>query len=56
MAANIRKIRVFMADLALAPAQIKRKAQRRQRRKRESITDYLLILARPPDDGDAVAS
>ncbi len=56
MAANIRKIRVFMADLALAPAQIKRKAQRRQRRKRESITDYLPILARPPDDGDAVAS
>lgn len=27
-----------------------------QGRKRESITDYLPVLARPPDDRDAVAS
>lgn len=56
MAANVRKIRAFVADLAATPAQIERKAQRRQRRKRESITDYLPVLARPPDDRDAVAS
>lgn len=56
MAANVRKLRAFVADLAATPAQIERKAQRRQRRKRESITDYLPVLARPPDDRDAVAS
>ncbi|NNN08736.1 MAG: hypothetical protein HKL85_06030 [Acidimicrobiaceae bacterium] len=56
MAANVRKIRAFAADLAATPAQIERKAQRRQRRKRELITDYLPVLARPPDNRDAVAS
>lgn len=56
MAANARKIRAFVADLAAAPSHIERKARRRQRRERESIAGHLPVLARPPYEGDAVAS
>jgi len=56
MAANVRKIRAFVADLVATPAQIERKAQRRQRRKRESLADYLPVLARPPDGEETLAS
>jgi hypothetical protein len=56
MAANVRKIRAFMEDLKATPKEIQRKAERRQRRKRESLTDYLPGMARPPDDDEVFAS
>jgi len=56
MAANVRKIRTFMEGLEAAPKQMLRKAQRRLRRKRESLADYLPVMARPPDDDGVIAS
>jgi len=56
MAANVRKIRAFMAGLKVTPKEKQRKAQRRQNRKRESITDFLPQLARPPDDEESITS
>jgi hypothetical protein len=56
MAANVRKIRAFMEGLNATPKEKQRKALRRQNRKRESITDFLPQLARPPDDEETVAS
>ncbi len=56
MAANVRKIRAFMESLKATPKEKQRKAQRRQNRKRESITDFLTPLARPPDGEEDIAS
>ena len=56
MAANVRKIRAFMQGLTATPKEKQRKAQRRQNRKRESLTDFLPQLARPPDDEESIAS
>ncbi len=56
MAANVRKIRAFMEGLKATPKEKQRKARRRQNRKRESITDFLPQLARPPDDEEVIAS
>ena len=38
------------------PKEKQQKAQRRQNRKRESITDLLPVKARPPDDDETIAS
>jgi hypothetical protein len=56
MAANVRKIRAFMDGLRATPKEKQRKAQRRQNRKRESITDFLPVMAKPPDDEGVIAS
>jgi len=56
MAANVRKIRAFMEGLKATPKEMQQKAQRRLRRKRESLTDFLPVMARPPDDEEVIAS
>jgi hypothetical protein len=56
MAANVRKIRAFMEGLKATPKEKQQKVQRRLRRKRESLADYLPVMARPPDDEETIAS
>jgi hypothetical protein len=56
MAANVRKIRAFMEGLKATPTEKQRKAQRRLRRKRGSLTDYLPVMDRPPDGKEVFAS
>ncbi len=56
MAANVRKILVFMEGLKATPTETRQKAQRRLRRKRESLTYFLPVMARPPDDDGVTAS
>ena len=56
MAANVRKIRAFMRGLKATRKEKQQKTQRRLRRKRESLTNYLPAMARPPDSEDVAAS
>jgi len=56
MAANVRKIRAFMEGLKATPDEKQRKTQRRLRRKRESLANFLPVMARPPDDEEVIAS
>lgn len=56
MAANIRKILTFTDERGNTPERTARMAQCRLRRKRESIIDYLPVLARPPGPEIPIAS
>ncbi len=56
MAANVRKIRAFMEGLKATSKEKQQRAQRRQNRKRESLTNFLPVMARPPDYEEVISS